>query len=122
MPDNDRLFDVEMYERLVHELSLSGRCPILRPWPVRMTKARAIDGDDSISLGQPFEYPANLKILHHGAVTVQQDERRSFASLAVMQTDTFDIKEAAGRGVVSLRLTCASSVHESRGSQNGRRG
>ena len=62
-----------------------------------MTEARAIDGDDAISLGQPFEYPANLKILHHGAVTVQQDEGRSFASLEVMQADPFDIKEAAGR-------------------------
>ena len=83
----------------------------MRPWSVCVTEARVIDGDDAISLGQPFEYPANLKILHHGAVTVQQDKGRSFASLEVMQTDTVDIKEAAGRGVVPLRLTCASSVH-----------
>src|SRR5689334_9012698 len=100
-----------MNERLVHDFSLSGRCPTLRPWPVCVTEARAIDGDDSIPLGQPFEYPANLKILHHGAVAVHQDEGRSFASVEAMQTDTFDIKEAAGRGVVPLRLTCASRVH-----------
>jgi hypothetical protein len=111
MPDDYRVLDFELDERFVHELSLSCRCPTLRPWPVCVTEARAIDSDDSISLGQPFEYPANLKILYHGAVTMQQDEGRSFASLEVMQTDTFDIKEAASRGVVPLRLTCASSVH-----------
>jgi|SRR5437763_4509474 len=111
-----------MNERLVHDSSLSGRCPTLRSWPVCVTEARTIDSDDSISLGQLIEYPANLKILHHGAVTVQQDEGRSFASLEVMQPDTFDIKEAADRGSVPLRLTCASSVHQSRGSQDDRRG
>src|SRR5437764_14205916 len=100
-----------MNDRLVHAFCMSGRCPTLRPWPVCMTEARAIDSNDSIPLGQPFEYPANLKILHHGAVTVQQDKGRSFASLEVMQTDTVDIKEAAGRGVVPLRLTGASSIH-----------
>ena len=99
-----------MNKRLVHDFSLGGGCPTLRPWPVCVTEARAIDSDDSISMGQPVEYPANLKILHHGAVTVQQDEGWSFASLAVMQTDTFYIEEAAVRGVVSLRLTCASSI------------
>ena len=76
-----------------------------------MTEARVIDGDDAISLGQPFEYPANLKILHHGAITVQQDEGPSLASLEVMQVDPFDIEKAAGGWVVLLRLTCASSVH-----------
>jgi len=113
------LLDVEMNERLVHQFSLSGRCPTLRPWPVCVTKPRAIDGDDAVSLGQQFEYPANLKVLHHGAVTVQQNEGRPLASLEVMQTDTFDIKEAAGRGVVPLRLTCASSVHQNRRSKEG---
>jgi hypothetical protein len=87
-----------------------------------VTESRAIDGDDAISLGQPFEYPANLKILHHGAVTVQQDEGRSFASLEVVEPDPFDIKEATDGWVVPLRLTCASSDHKSRRSQDGRPG
>ena len=39
-----------------------------------VTEARAIDGDDAVPSGQPFDDPANLEILHHGAVTVQQDE------------------------------------------------
>src|SRR5438045_7779001 len=116
MPDDDRLVDFEVNERLVHEFSLSGRCPTLRPWPVCVTEARAINSDDAISLSQPFEYSANLKILHHGAVTVQQDEGRSLASLEVMKADPFDIEEAAGGWVVPLRLTCASSHHQSRGS------
>src|SRR6476619_8510634 len=103
MPDNDRLLDVEMNERLVHEFSLSGRCPTLRPWPVCMTKARAIDGDDAISLGQPFEYPANLKVLHHGAVAVQQDEGRALAPLEIVEVDPLDIEEAAEGWVVPLR-------------------
>jgi hypothetical protein len=60
--------------------------------------ARAIDGDDAISLGQPFEYPANLKVLHHGAVTVQQDEGRPLAPLEEMEADPFHI-EGSGRGV-----------------------
>ena len=111
MPDNDRLVDLQVTERFVHEFSLSGRCPTLRPWPVCVTEARAIDSDDSISLGQPFEYPANLKVLHHGAVTVQQDKGRPLASLQVMKADSLDIEEATGWWVVPLRLTCASSVH-----------
>jgi hypothetical protein len=116
MSDDDRLFDFEVTERLMDELSLSGRCPTLRPWPVCVTEARAIDGDDAISLGQPFEYPANLKILHHGAVTVQQEEGRSLASLEVVEPDPFYIKEATDGWVVPLRLTCASSDDQSRGS------
>src|SRR5712675_1799169 len=48
----DRLFDVKLNERPVHEISLSFWCPHLRPWPARMTEARAIHGDDTISLGR----------------------------------------------------------------------
>ena len=61
-----------------------------------MTEARAIHGDDTISLGQRRKYPADLKILQHGAVAVQQDERRSLASLEIMEVDPFNIEEAAG--------------------------
>src|SRR5437763_13036831 len=111
-----------MNERLMHDFSLSGRCPTPRLWPACVTEARAIDGDDTVPLGQPFDYPANLKILHHGAVTVQQDKGRPLASLQVMETDPLDIEEATGGWVVPLRLTCASSGHQSRGSQDGRRG
>jgi hypothetical protein len=87
-----------------------------------MTEARAIDGDDAISLGQPLDYPANLKILHHGAVAVQQDKGWPLAPLEVMEADPFDIEEAADRWVLPLRQTCAASVHQSRGSQDGGRG
>jgi hypothetical protein len=68
-----------------------------------MTEARAIHGDDTISLGQRRKYPADLKILQHGAVAVQQDERRSLASLEIMEVDPFNIEEVAGRWVVPLR-------------------
>jgi hypothetical protein len=87
-----------------------------------VTEARAINGDDAVLLGQPFDYPANLKILHHDAVTVQQDKGRPLASLQVMEADSLDIEEVTGWWVVPLRLTCASSVHQSRGSQEGGRG
>src|ERR1700730_13180428 len=116
MPDHDRLLDVQLNECLVYELSLRGWCPILRPWPVRVTKARAIDGDDAISLGQRHKYPADLKILNHGAVAVQQDERRSLASLEIMEVDSFNIEEAAGGLVFSLRPSSAPSDEQSRGS------
>ena len=49
MPDHDRPFDVKLNERLVHEISLSFWCPHLRPWPARMTEARAIHGDDTMA-------------------------------------------------------------------------
>jgi hypothetical protein len=65
--------------------------------------------------------PANLKILHHDGVTVQQDKGRPLASLQVMEADSLDIEEVTGWWVVPLRLTCASSVHQSRGSQEGGR-
>jgi len=85
-----------------------------------MTEARAIHGDDTISLGQRRKYPADLKILQHGAVAVQQDERRSLASLEIMEVDPFNIEEAAGGWVVSLRPPSAPSDEQSRGSQDGR--
>ena len=85
-------------------------------------EARAIDGDDAVPLGQPFDYPANLKILHHGAVPVQQDKGWPLASLQVMEADSRDIEEVTGWWVVPLRPTCASRVHQSRGSQDGHRG
>jgi hypothetical protein len=109
MSDHDRLFDVKLDERPVHEISLSFWCPHLRPWPARMTEARAIHGDDTISLGQRRKYPADLKILQHGAVAVQQDERRSLASLEIMEVDPFNIEEVAGRWVVPLRSPGAPS-------------
>src|SRR5689334_23288768 len=121
MPDNDCLLDFELNERFVHQLSLSCRCPPPRPWSVRVTEARTIDGDDAISVGQPFEYSADLKILHHGAVAVQQDEGWSLTSLEIMEAEPFDIEEAAGRWVVPLRRTCTSSDHQSHSSQDGRR-
>ena len=116
MSDHDRLFDVKLNERLVHEISLSFWCPHLRPWPARMTEARAIHGDDTISLGQRRKYPADLKILQHGAVAVQQDERRSLASLDIMEVDPFNIEEAAGGWVFPLRLSSPPSDQQSRGS------
>jgi hypothetical protein len=122
MPDYDRLFNVQMNKRLVHEFSLSGRCPTLRSRSVCVTEARTIDGDDAKSLGQPFEYPANFEVLQHGAITVQQDEGRPFASLYVMKADPVDIKEAAEGWVVPLRQTCSASVHQSHGSEDGCRG
>jgi hypothetical protein len=87
-----------------------------------VTEARAIDGDYAVSLGQPFDYPTNLKILHHSAVTVQQHEWRSLASFEVMEADPFDIEKAAEGWVVPLGQTCAASVHQSRGSEDGCRG
>ena len=59
---------------------------------------------------------------HHGAVAVQQDEGQALALLEIMEVDPLDIEEAAGRWVVPLRLTCASSDQQSRGPQNGCRG
>src|SRR5260370_25300443 len=101
MSDHDRLFDLKLNERPVHEISLSFWCPHLRPWPARMTEARATHGDDTISLGQRRKYPADLKILQHGAVAVQQDERRPLASLEIMEVDPFDSERKTGRWVVS---------------------
>src|SRR5690242_6953506 len=106
----------------MHDFSLSGRCPTPGPWPVCVTEARTIDGDDAVPLGQPFDYPANLKILQHGAVAVQQDKGRPLASLQVMEADPLDIEEATGWWVFPLCLTCASSVHQSRSSHDGGRG
>jgi hypothetical protein len=87
-----------------------------------VAEPRPIDCDNAISLSQPFKYTANFEILHHGAVTVQQDEGRSLASLEVMEADPSNIEEAADGWVVPLRPTCASSDHQSRGSQDDRRG
>jgi len=81
-----------------------------------MTEARAIHGDDTISLGQRRKYPADLKILQHGAVAVQQDERRSLASLEIMEVNPFNIEEAAGGWVFPLCLPGAPSDEQSRGS------
>jgi hypothetical protein len=81
-----------------------------------MTEARAIHGDDTISLGQRRKYPADLKILQHGAVAMQQDERGSLASLEIMEVDSFNIEEAAGGLVFPLRPSSAPSDEQSRGS------
>ena len=74
-----------------------------------MTEARSIHGDDTVSLGQRRKYPADLKILQHGAVAVQQDERRSLAALEIMEVDPFNIEEVADRWVVPLRPPGAPS-------------
>jgi hypothetical protein len=116
MPDHDRLFDVKLNERLVNEFSLSVWCPNLRPWPARVTEARTIHGDDAISLRQRRKYPADLEILQHGAVAVQQDERRSLASLEIMEVNPFNIEEAAGGWVLPLCPPGAPSDQQSRGS------
>jgi hypothetical protein len=116
MPDHDRLFDIKLNERLVNEFSLSIWCPNLRPWPARVTEARAIHGYDAISLGQRLKHSADLKILQHRTVAVQQDERRSLASLEIVEVDPFNIEEAAGGWVFPLRPSSAPSDEQSRGS------
>jgi hypothetical protein len=118
---HDRLLDAQLNKRLVHEFSLSGCRPGLRPGPVGVTKARPIKGDDAISLSQSIEYPADFEILHHGAIAVQEDDRRSIASIEIMKVNTVDIEEAAGGRVVPLGLTGAASDQQRRGSQDGRR-
>src|ERR1700730_11612249 len=85
-----------------------------------MTEARSVDGDDAISLRQSSEDPADFEIPRHCAVAVQQHERRSLASLEIMEVDPFNIEEAAGGWVVSLRPPSAPSDEQSRGSNDGR--
>jgi hypothetical protein len=46
----DRLLDIELNERLVHEFSLNSWCPSSRPRLVRMTETKSIEGDDAIAL------------------------------------------------------------------------
>ena len=122
MPDHDRLPDAQLNERPVHKFSLGGWRPNLRPGPVGVTEARPIKGDDAILLRQSIEYPADFEILHHGGIAVQQDYRRSMASIEIMEVNPVDIEEGAGGRIVSLRLTGAPSDQQSRRSQDGRRG
>jgi hypothetical protein len=120
--DNDRLFNVQMNERLAQQYRVIA---VDRPGFGHTNRPRSriwTPAAQAEVVHKALDHPANLKILHHDAVTVQQDKGWPLASLQVMEADSLDIEEVTGRRVVPLRLTCASSVHQSRGSQDGGRG
>ena len=112
MPDHDRLPYAQLAQRPVDQIGLSGWRPTLRPQPVRVAKARTIDGDDAIALGQPIKYPTGFEILHHRAVAVQQDEGRSRTSIEIMKVDTIDIEKAADGRVLPFSPAGAARIQQ----------
>jgi hypothetical protein len=52
-----------------------------------MAEARTVEHDDAVSLGQVVDDSADLEILDHCAVAMQQDDRRAVAPVEVMEAE-----------------------------------
>jgi hypothetical protein len=64
---------------------------------------------------------ADLPVLDHGTVAVEEDYRRAAALLDVMEPDALDVEEASPRRMLAFRPTRAT-LNEESGAAEGCRG
>src|SRR3954465_7774859 len=102
MPDHDGPFDPERTKRLREKVRLRTGRPHAPAWASAMPEARAVERYHSIMRSRELEHAAQVEILHHGSISMQQDDRCPFAALDVMQPHAIDVKKSAGRRIQAL--------------------
>jgi hypothetical protein len=77
-----------------------------------VTKAGAIENNDSETFSSQLDQIARLEILDHAAVTMKKNERFARASLNIVKPNAVDVEEATGRRIVTRRFLRKMLVHE----------
>src|SRR5699024_7141569 len=87
--------------------------------PLAVAVAGAVEGDDAVGAGGGVEEAAGLEVLDHAAVAVQEDERRAFASLDIVQADAIHGEEPSARRIAALGGPGELAVDEGCGGEGG---
>jgi hypothetical protein len=85
---------------------------VTEPWPV--------EGENPMPIGELID-EGDSGVLKHAAVSVQQNDRRAFAYIDVMQADSIHLDEVADRRVRSLSLPRRPVYRRRQTSQRRRR-
>jgi hypothetical protein len=80
-----------------------------------VAEPRAVERDYPVLSGCPIDQSADLEVLDHASIAVQQDERNAFAALDVVELDTVHLDQPASRRIVALCLSRQAMVHDSGG-------
>src|SRR5689334_22299684 len=99
MAHHSRAFDTELLQRFVQQAGLCQWMPDRGAGPGALSVSRPIEHDHAIALAGHIDDSAQLIILDHRSVAVQENERWPFAALDVVQPNTFDVEEAALRRI-----------------------
>src|SRR6476659_3486275 len=95
MPEHDRLFDVELFERAQQQARLRLRVPETSRRALAEAEARAIESDHAMLFGCALEQAAQQKINRRDAVAVQKHHRTPLATRDIMQAHAIDFDELA---------------------------
>ena len=95
------------------DVGLSLRSPKRAARAIAVAVPGPIKGDDAVVLGGQVDKAARLEILDHAAIAVQQDQWLAFASLNVMDANSADFEEMAGRRILTLGLVREATIHKS---------
>jgi hypothetical protein len=104
MTNNDRRFERHCGEGLPQEGSLSRSSPNY-PWrAAAIPETGPVEGNDAVPLSCETEHSAQFEILTGHAIAVKHYYRRTLAPFEVVEPDTLDRQESAGRRMPALRL------------------
>src|SRR5262245_7859946 len=100
MPNDNGRFEPEAAHSSLHEIGLGSGRPGPRPRPFTMTKARPVEGHDPVPRRQLLDDAADLELLHHGAIAVQEKDRRLLAArVDIMEANSVDANKTPLRRV-----------------------
>src|SRR3954465_15730411 len=113
MPDHNGPFYPERTKRLREKVRLRTGRPYAAAWASAMPETRAVERYHSIMRSRKLEHAAQVEILHHGSVSMQQHDRRTFTALDVMQPHAIDVNKPA-RGRVQALGGARPVAHDQR--------
>jgi hypothetical protein len=119
MSNNNRSLDGKLRKCLVKQPSLLLGCPFAISRSRAVPKSGPVEGEDAVARAQAIDETSSLEIFSGGAVAMEEDNRRPFASFEVMQSNARNLDEFAACGVSSFRTLSLSAVEERQSAKNG---
>src|SRR5690242_15586741 len=102
MAEHEGTLDAQLCQGFPQQLGLRRRRPGSPTRPVAVAEARTVEHDDAVSLCQAVDNAADLELLDHRAVAMQQNQRRALAAVEVVEPDAVELDEAAMRRMLAL--------------------
>jgi hypothetical protein len=114
-------WDTDLLERTMDQLRLRLRRPDRSARARTMPEAGTVESNDAIFSRGHVEDAARFKILNHGAVAVEENDRLAGTALKIVKPDAVDFDKLADRWIVTLSLTREIPVHQRRNGESGDR-
>jgi hypothetical protein len=102
MSDDDWLFNPDVRKRGMEQFGLSGWCPQAVPRPAAVTEAWAVERDDAVIQGEAVDQAAGHEVTVPNGIAMNQDHRRSFATLDIVQANAVDLYHLTGGWVLTF--------------------